>query len=127
MLASGVGPAGSAWGIDPRIRLLAVVSFAVAVVSLDGWRSLFAAIVVAVFAMIMVRPDWRAVARQILAMDGLMLTVLASLPFSVPGEPLGNGAGSRRRAMGCCRGSPSPPRRMPSCYWRSRCCGRCRP
>lgn len=88
MLAHGVGPGGRAWSIDPRIRLLAVVSFAVVVVSLDGWRSLSAAITLAALAMIMLRPPWRAVVKQVLAMDGLMLTVLASLPFSVPGQPL---------------------------------------
>lgn len=88
MLTSGVGMEGGAWSIDPRIRLLAVVSFAVAVVSLDSWRSLFVAMVLAAFSIIVVRPPWRELARRVLAIDGMMLLLLASLPFSVPGEPL---------------------------------------
>ena len=88
LLATGMGTGGGAWSIDSRVRLLAVLSFAAVVVSLQGWRSLIAATVLAAFAIIVSGPAWRALARQVLAMDGLMLLVLASLPFSVPGEPL---------------------------------------
>jgi cobalt/nickel transport system permease protein len=44
--------------------------------------------IMAASAIFAIRPAWRSLARHVLAMDGLMLLVLASLPFSVPGEPL---------------------------------------
>jgi cobalt/nickel transport system permease protein len=83
---------GSLGGIvarfDPRARVVAAVAFAVVVVSLERWGALVGACAVAVFAATLARPPWASVLRRLLAMDGLMLLVLASLPFAVPGEPL---------------------------------------
>ena len=88
VLASGVGTGGGAWSIDPRVRLLAVLSFAVVVVSLHGWRSLVAAVAIAALVAVTVGPSWSTLLRRLLAMDGLMLLIVVSLPFTVAGEPL---------------------------------------
>jgi cobalt/nickel transport system permease protein len=87
-LPSGVSTGDHAWSIDPRLRLLAAVSFAVAVVSLDRWQALVAAIAIAGLAAIAARPSWSTLVRRLLAMDSLMLLVLGSLPFTLPGEPI---------------------------------------
>ena len=79
--------------VDPRARIVAAVAFAVVVVSLDGWRALVGACVLAVLAVVATRPPRRSILRRLLAVDGLMLLVLASLPFTVPGEPLMHWAG----------------------------------
>lgn len=78
---------------DPRARIVAAVAFAVVVVSLDSWRALGGACALAVLAAVSARPPWPSILRRLLAMDGLMLLVLASLPFTVPGEPLMHWAG----------------------------------
>jgi cobalt/nickel transport system permease protein len=74
--------------VDPRARITAILAFAVVVVSLESWRALVGACLVAVLAAMWARPPWTSALRRLSAMDGLMLLVLASLPFTVPGEPL---------------------------------------
>jgi cobalt/nickel transport system permease protein len=86
--ASGAIFGGIVARFDPRARVVAAVAFAVVVVSLERWGALVGASVIAVFAAMLARPPWASVLRRLLAMDGLMLLVLASLPFAVPGEPL---------------------------------------
>ena len=86
--ASGAFFGGIIARLDPRARVVAAVAFAVVVVSLERWGALIGACAVAVLAAILVRPPWASILRRLLAMDGLMLLVLASLPFTVPGEPL---------------------------------------
>lgn len=79
---------GGVWNIDPRVRLLAVLSFAVVVVSLDSWRGLIAAIAIAALAAVTAGPSWSTLLRRLLAMDSLLLLIVVSLPFTVAGEPL---------------------------------------
>jgi cobalt/nickel transport system permease protein len=86
LLAGDVGSRDGPLSIDPRLRLLAAGSFAVAVISLDSWQGPVAAMTIAGLAAIAAGPSWSTLLRRLLAMDGLMLFVLASLPFTVPGE-----------------------------------------
>ena len=59
-----------------------------AVILLDTWPGLMAAMIIAGLAAIAVGPSWSRLLRRLLAMSGLMLFVLASLPFTVPGEQI---------------------------------------
>lgn len=91
--ASAVLSGGIIARFDPRARIVVAVAFAVVVVSLDGSRALVGACVMAVLAAVAAHPPWPSILRRLLAMDGLMLLVLATLPFTVPGEPLMHWAG----------------------------------
>jgi cobalt/nickel transport system permease protein len=88
-----IGPVESASAcglraVDPRIRVGAVLIFAVAVVSLNGPAALAAALVVAVMAVAVAGISTSTTLRRLLAVDGLMIVVLVVLPFTVPGEDL---------------------------------------
>jgi cobalt/nickel transport system permease protein len=74
--------------LDPRTRLLAAVAFAVVTVSLSQPAPLAAAAVVALALAVAARLPLRATARRLLAVDGFILAMLVSLPFTTPGTPL---------------------------------------
>jgi cobalt/nickel transport system permease protein len=82
------GDIAGAGGIDPRVRLLAAFAFAFVVVALDGAWALTTAVLLAVAAVAVARVPARVVLRRLLALDALMVVVLVTLPFTVPGEPL---------------------------------------
>ena len=88
LLVGGVGSRGGSLSIDPRLRLVAAGSFCPPSYCLDTWPGLMAAMVIAGLAAIAVGPSWSRLLRRLLAMNGLMLFVLASLPFTVPGEQI---------------------------------------
>jgi cobalt/nickel transport system permease protein len=75
-------------GIDPRIRLVAVVAFAFVIVSLKALSALAVAFFLSCIALVVARPPAGLVVRRVLALDLLMLMVVVTLPFAIPGEPL---------------------------------------
>jgi cobalt/nickel transport system permease protein len=92
--------------IDPRTRLLGTTAFAVVVIALQDAVALAAAVALAVLAVLAARVPARTVLRRLLALDGLMLVVLATLPFSVPGEAVATvaGIGISREGIGLALG-----------------------
>lgn len=92
-MSSGGGalPGGDTAGstsVDPRVRLLAATVFAFVVVSLAAVPALAAAVLIAAVGVVVARVPAAAVFRRLLALDALMLLVVATLPFAIPGEPL---------------------------------------
>lgn len=88
ILDAGSGGRGPLAGLDPRARILAALFFAVSVVALSDTPALLAAVGVGFLVAWLARLPWRTVARRLLVMDTLMLFILATLPFSVPGTPI---------------------------------------
>lgn len=72
--------------VDPRLRVLAVGVFAVAVVMLESFVALGFALALAVAALIHVRLPLGRTIRQVVTVDTFMIFVLISLPFTTPGE-----------------------------------------
>ena len=80
--------AGPLTQIDPRLRLVAALAFALVVVTLDGVTTLLAALGLATLLAVLARVPARATARRLVAVDSLMLVVFLTVPFSVAGTPL---------------------------------------
>lgn len=75
--------------LDPRGRILAAVLFALVTVSLSHWPALVAALGMAVALAVTARLPLRTTLKRLAALEGFMLVALAMLPFTVPGDPLG--------------------------------------
>lgn len=88
LLDTGARAMGPLVALDPRVRILAAPFFAVSVVTLSDTPALLAAVGVAFLVAALAGLRWRTVARRLLVVDMLMLFILASLPFSVPGTPI---------------------------------------
>ncbi len=74
--------------IDPRVRLLVCMAFALATVSLSHLPGLLAALGLAIGAALAARLEPGATFRRMASLDGFMFFVLALLPFTTPGSPL---------------------------------------
>ncbi len=74
--------------IDPRARILAAAVWAVAAVALSSLPALGAAFACSVALMLLVRAPVGRTLKRMAAMDGFILFMLATLPFTVPGAPL---------------------------------------
>lgn len=72
---------------DPRRALIAVLLFGGLLGTLQSWPALLAALLLALSAAALAAVDWRRLTRRLLALEGLVLLLVISLPFSVPGEP----------------------------------------
>ena len=72
--------------VDPRTRIVAVTLFAVVVVALDDFLALTAALAVSVVFLAAARLPAARTLRRMAAMDGFILFMLVTLPFTVPGE-----------------------------------------
>lgn len=70
--------------LDPRLRLLCAVAFAVFVVSLPNLSALFAALGLAFVLVLLARLPVAAMLRRMLVVEGLMMVVLLLLPFTTP-------------------------------------------
>jgi cobalt/nickel transport system permease protein len=85
----GVGVSGAMLeGIDPRVRILAAVALAAVVVGLHSAPALTTALVFALALVVAAGPGRKAVLRRVLAVDGLIVAIVAVLPFTVAGEPV---------------------------------------
>ena len=75
-------------GFDPRVRLVAALTFCVTTVALDNYAALATALLFALLALGVARPCPRTLGRRLLALEGFMVMILIMLPFSVPaGHP----------------------------------------
>ncbi len=72
--------------IDPRLRAVLTLLFALLVVSCQHYPALIAALLVALASAMIARVDRKRTLRRVLAMDLFMIFLLVLLPFSVPGD-----------------------------------------
>lgn len=81
-------PASLLRKLDPRVRLLQGLAFAVLVVALDRWTSLIAALVLAIGLTVCARIDTRQTLGRLLRLNLFVLFLLALMPLSVPGTAI---------------------------------------
>lgn len=74
--------------LDPRARVVAVLAFALGVVSLQRIGSVAVALAAAGAAALLLRLPLATALRRLLAAQASLALLLATLPFSVPGTPL---------------------------------------
>ena len=74
--------------LDPRIRVVAAVLFAVVVVSLDNLWVLTGALGLALALMVFAEMETATTLKRMAAMDSFIIFVLVLLPFTVPGTPM---------------------------------------
>ncbi|WP_136678565.1 cobalt ECF transporter T component CbiQ [Neptunomonas sp. XY-337] len=74
--------------IEPRARILALVSFAFVAVLSQALSVLVMALLMSVSLAVFARLDIKRVWRRILAVDLFILLLLVSLPFTTSGEPV---------------------------------------
>jgi cobalt/nickel transport system permease protein len=74
--------------LDPRLRILTAVVFAILVVGLSSTTTLGIALAGSIGLVLWAHLPLGATLRRLAAIDGLMLVVVVLLPFSVPGTPL---------------------------------------
>lgn len=96
VLASGqnrLSPTGAALAgglvglLDPRLRLVVCLAFAVVTVGLTQMVALAAALGVSAAVLVLSRLPVGPTLRRMAMMDGFILFMLVMLPFTVPGEP----------------------------------------
>ena len=73
--------------LDPRVRVVLAVAFALAVVAVQSLAALGAGLMLAVVLALAARLPLAPTLRRLLALEGFMLVVLLMLPFTVPGRP----------------------------------------
>nr|WP_242482450.1 cobalt ECF transporter T component CbiQ [Thiocystis violacea] len=73
---------------DPRLRISAALLFALVTVSLDQIPATLAAFLMAAALASATRMRLKDIARRLLALEGFMLVLLMTLPFTVPGNPI---------------------------------------
>jgi cobalt/nickel transport system permease protein len=73
--------------LDARVRILAAVLFSVVVVSLSGWPALAAALALSAGLVVLFRCGIRATVRRLIAIDGVLILVVLTLPFAEAGVP----------------------------------------
>lgn len=87
---TAVATAPGVWlaGRDARARLIATALLVGAVVSLQRPESLLVAALAALTVALVAFPDPRRLFKRLLAVEGLLLFLVLTLPFTVPGEPV---------------------------------------
>ncbi|MDZ7801005.1 MAG: cobalt ECF transporter T component CbiQ [Trueperaceae bacterium] len=75
-------------GLDPRTRVLLAIGFAVAVAAQPDLLRLALALAAALASLGLSRHPPGALRRRLAAVEGLVLLVVCTLPFTVPGEPV---------------------------------------
>ena len=74
--------------VDPRVRVIASVVFAIVVVALNQFVALSAAVALSVIVMAMAQMPLKRTLKRMITMDSFIIFMLAMLPFTVPGEPM---------------------------------------
>lgn len=74
--------------LDPKIRLVAALVFAVAVVTVHSFAALGLGLVFALGLLAVARLPAAATLRKVIAVDGFIVVLLATLPFTTPGTPV---------------------------------------
>lgn len=72
--------------LDPRIRLLALMVFALVVVSLSHLWSLLGALLIALLVMLGAKLSWWETLKRMLTMDAFIIFMLFTLPFTIAGD-----------------------------------------
>lgn len=72
--------------LDPRTRIVLVVLAALTIVSLQDLRTSLTALLLATILLAASRPPRRRLGWRILAIEGVLIGILATLPFTVPGD-----------------------------------------
>jgi cobalt/nickel transport system permease protein len=75
-------------GVDPRARVAATLAFALAVVALERIGTIALALGAAVAGALLFRVAARTLARRLAAAQASLLLLVATLPFTIPGESL---------------------------------------
>ncbi len=83
-------PSGESWisARDPRLRIVAAVAFALVTVNLEHPAGAFGAFVIAAAMAASSGMGTRDLLLRLAALEGFMIMLLLTLPFTVPGEPL---------------------------------------
>jgi len=87
---------GEAWqhqqtwldSIDPRVRVLSCLLFALVVLLSDHFGALLIALLAAMLMLSIAKLALKQTLRRLLAMDAFMLLLILVLPFSTPGEAM---------------------------------------
>ena len=74
--------------LDPRIRVIAVTIFALAVVLSEDFTVLLLGLATAVATAIVAQLNFKRTLRRVIAMDMFMIFLILMLPFTTPGEAL---------------------------------------
>ena len=85
----GVNPFGAHAAlqqIDPRARIVGATIFAITIVSLNNLAALLMSLALAVALMIAAQLPAKRTLKRMAAMDGFIVLILLTLPFTVPGE-----------------------------------------
>ncbi|WP_298855640.1 cobalt ECF transporter T component CbiQ [uncultured Ruegeria sp.] len=85
---AGGRPEGLISPLDPRMRIVMAVVFAVVTVALSSLTALCAALAVSLSLLTLSRLPWRKTLKRMAMMDGFILFMLVLLPFSMPGDPI---------------------------------------
>lgn len=89
---SSLAPAAEGSGlvqrIDPRVRILLALLFAASVVAMREPVALAAAFVAAFGLAVLAQLPLRRTLRRMAALEGFMVVILATVPFTVPGIPV---------------------------------------
>ncbi|WP_420408163.1 cobalt ECF transporter T component CbiQ [Hoeflea sp.] len=80
--------AGFIGGIDPRLRIVAAVAFAMVVVGCNWLPVLVLALCVSIVLMLAMRLPVLRTLKRMAAMDTFIIFMLILLPFTMPGEPI---------------------------------------
>jgi cobalt/nickel transport system permease protein len=85
-----LAPRGTGWiaDRDPRLRILAALLFALVAVSLRHLPAALAGLALAAALAAATGLGARDLLRRMLALEGFMIVLLLTLPFTVPGTPL---------------------------------------
>lgn len=89
--------------LDPRGRMMAAMLFALVVLCLDHPAALAVAMALALLMAVLARLPLARTARRLLALEGFMVLVLLTLPFTVPGDSLIHVAGFTASTQGLAR------------------------
>jgi cobalt/nickel transport system permease protein len=84
------GGGGADWLVrrDPRLRILAAVALALAILSLGSLPALLASLGLALVLARASGQGWGTLGRRLLLFQGLLAVLLLTLPFTVPGTPI---------------------------------------
>lgn len=72
---------------DARVRLVLTLGFALSVITLESWSALLLALLLAVALMWLAQLSLASVLKSLLALEGIMLLTLATLPFTYSDAP----------------------------------------
>ena len=76
--------------LDPRLRIIFTMIFAVVTVFSQSFPSLLAALSFALLSALFARLDYKRTVRRVVAMDLFIIFMLILLPFTTPGDALIN-------------------------------------